>query len=87
MYKRQTRTPDTRITIQRATLENPEQNAHSRDSAAAGATVDPENGPIDPDLQTIIEGWPDLPEPVKAGILAMVHGADPRPGATHATAS
>jgi len=25
-----------------------------------------------PDLQAVIEAWPSLPEPVKAGILAMV---------------
>jgi len=45
-------------------------------SAAPGAAVDPENGPTDPDLQIIVERWDDLPEPVKAGILAMVRAAE-----------
>ena len=30
------------------------------------------NALVDPDLQAIIERWPELPEVVKAGILAMV---------------
>ena len=42
------------------------------DCAAAGAAVDPENAPIDPDLQAIIERWADLPDAVKGGIVAMV---------------
>ena len=29
-----------------------------------------------PDLATVAKAWPDLPEPVKAGILAMVKAAD-----------
>lgn len=32
--------------------------------------------PADPDLIAVIECWPDLPEAVKAGILAMVRAAD-----------
>jgi len=58
-----------------ATPENTEENAHSRDGTAPGAAVDAENGPIDVDLQVIIQRWPDLPEAVKTGILAMVHAA------------
>ena len=44
-------------------------------SAAPGAAVDTENGPIDAELQSIIERWPELPGAVKAGILAMIHAA------------
>ena len=55
-----------------ATPENPEENANFRDSAAPGAAVDAQNTSIDPDLQAIIERWPELSEAVKAGILAMV---------------
>ena len=40
--------------------------------AAQGAAVDPENAPFDADLQTIIKRWAELPDAIKAGILAMV---------------
>ena len=52
-----------------------EKNAHSGESAALGAAVSAENAPIDPELRSIIERWPDLPDAVKAGILAMVRAA------------
>jgi len=29
-----------------------------------------------PDLAAIVKAWPDLPEAVKAGIVAMVKAAD-----------
>jgi hypothetical protein len=31
--------------------------------------------PADPDLRAIVEAWPTMPEPIKAGILAMVKAA------------
>jgi hypothetical protein len=31
--------------------------------------------PDDPDLVAIVGAWPTLPEPVKAGIVAMVRAA------------
>ena len=44
--------------------------------------VGPEMGPVttnppalEPDLQSIVELWPDLPQAVKAGIVAMVRAA------------
>ena len=36
---------------------------------------EPENANSAPDLQAVIDAWPDLPDPVKAGILAMVKAA------------
>jgi hypothetical protein len=39
------------------------------------AAVEHENARIDPDLQAIIERWPDLPDAVKASIVAMVTAA------------
>jgi len=32
----------------------------------------PAETPPDPDLRAVIEAWPNLPEVVKAGIMAMV---------------
>ncbi|MCH8151439.1 MAG: hypothetical protein IH830_03585 [Planctomycetes bacterium] len=31
---------------------------------------------IDPDLQCLIDAWPRLPKPVKAGIVAMVKSTE-----------
>jgi hypothetical protein len=42
---------------------------------AKSSAVEPETPPIDPDLRAIIEQWPDLPEAVKANILAMVQAS------------
>jgi hypothetical protein len=50
-------------------------------SATAGATaadVDASAG-SDPDLALLIERWGDLPEPVKAGIMAMVRAGKSDP--------
>ena len=35
----------------------------------------PLNGPDDPDLAAVMAAWPDLPEALKAGIVAMVKAA------------
>ncbi len=32
-------------------------------------------GPADPDLREVIGAWPDLPEAIKAGIVAMIGAA------------
>ena len=58
-----------------STPENPEENARFGKSAAQGAAVAVQNASMDPQLQAIIERWPDLSEPVKAGIVAMIHAA------------
>ena len=42
---------------------------------AESGAVDTETNPIDSDLATVIDGWPSLPKPVKAGIVAMVRAA------------
>jgi hypothetical protein len=62
--------------IQRVSAEDPEKNAHSENCAAAGAAVDSENVPIDPDLRAIMERWGQLPDAVKAGIVAIVRAAE-----------
>jgi hypothetical protein len=35
--------------------------------------------PDDPDLAAVVAAWPELPEPIKAGIVAMVKTAFPKP--------
>jgi hypothetical protein len=35
----------------------------------------PLDAPKDPDLAAVVEAWPDLPEALKAGIVAMVKAA------------
>jgi len=47
------------------------QNPSPEGGAESGA-VSPISGPIDPDLQRVIDAWPNLPEAAKAGIIAMV---------------
>ena len=77
--KRKRRRPDSnrgwRICKTESQAENAGDYAHSADSAAPGAAVDPANAPTDPDLRLIVERWDDLPEPIKAGILAMIRAA------------
>ena len=35
----------------------------------------PLDAPTDPDLAAVVEAWPELPEALKAGIMAMVKAA------------
>jgi hypothetical protein len=32
----------------------------------------------DPDLAAIVDAWPTLPEPIRAGIVAMVKASGPK---------
>jgi hypothetical protein len=41
------------------------------------AQLPPVSAPLDRDLAKIIEAWPTLPDPVRAGIVAMVSGFVP----------
>ncbi len=63
---------------QRACPVNAEEYANPDKRAAAGAAVEPAEGPIDPDLQLVIDAWQTLPETTKVGILAMVRAAGNR---------
>jgi len=58
--------------IQPANARIPRENEHSDKCAAPGAALEVENAAIDADLQSIVDAWPNLPEALKAGILAMV---------------
>ncbi len=42
---------------------------------AESGSVCVQNGPNDPDLQDVLRAWPTLPEPIKTGILAMIHAS------------
>jgi hypothetical protein len=33
--------------------------------------------PADPDLPVLVAAWPDLPEPIRRAVLALVHSAKP----------
>ena len=46
--------------------------------AALGAAIVQESSPFASDLITVIDAWMNLPEPIKAGILAMVQAARQR---------
>ena len=39
----------------------------------------------DPDLAAIVDAWPTLPEPIKAGIVAMVKASGPAVAEDHTT--
>ena len=49
--------------------------AISKTGGAESGAVDARNGLDDADLQAIVECWPDLPQAVKADIVAMVQAA------------
>ncbi len=46
--------------------------------ANAGA-VETKREQFSPDLQALIDAWPDLPEAIRAGILAMVQAGIAQP--------
>ena len=55
--------------------ENVGKTGGSVENDAESVAFGAENGPIDPKFQSIIDQWDNLPEPVKAGILAMVRAS------------
>ena len=62
-----------------AGIEHPPQNganssAAGQSGAECGALAAPK-ATLDPQLAAVVEAWPTLPEPIKAGILAMVRAA------------
>lgn len=54
----------------------PENMRVSEQSGAECGALDARDVEIDPDLATVAEAWPRLPETIKAGILAMVRTTD-----------
>ena len=55
--------------------ETPTNSSHSDQSGAESGALSAENHPTDPNLTLIISAWPRLPEPIKAGIIAMIQAA------------
>ena len=51
-------------------LQNP-----GHGGAAKPGAFDRESTATGPDLQTVVDAWPTLPEPVRAGIVAMVRAS------------
>ena len=69
------RTPDLRIKSPLQHPKNPGKTAISANVVANRAAVETKSAHDDPDLQAVIDAWPDLPATVKRDILAAVHGA------------
>ena len=51
--------------------------ANSNEGGAESGAVGAENGPIDADLATLIQVWPELPDLTKRAILDAVRTARP----------
>jgi hypothetical protein len=54
---------------------SPEEYTNPAPGGAKSGALDPEKAAIDPALASLIDAWPTLPEPIRAGILAMVRAA------------
>ncbi len=50
------------------------ENVDNPAVSAQGGAVGAQNALIDADLAKIIAAWPDLPDAIKTGILAMIEG-------------
>jgi hypothetical protein len=51
-------------------------NANQR-NAESSSLPNPYGDPFCPDLALIVNAWPDLPDPIKAAVLALVWAASP----------
>ena len=56
----------------RTNAGNAEKTAVDSQSGAQSGALDADLSPVDSDLQAVIDAWPNLPDDVKASILAMV---------------
>ena len=62
----------------RTTSRFPEMAKVSETTKAKSGAVDRENGPIDPDLASVIDAWHTLPPDTRTAILAIVAAAQGR---------
>jgi hypothetical protein len=71
-----TRTPDLRIMRPPSGCSKTMPENHLSQSPSSVAEHLPNDTcKTDPDLAAVVEAWPDLPEALKAGIVAMVKAA------------
>ncbi len=54
---------------------SPGKSGFSESGGAKSGALGAQGGAIAPELRTIIDAWPALPDAIKAGILAMVRTA------------
>ena len=73
-----TRTPDSQIHNLDNTPEIAEKQGGRPESAAHAQRAEAGNVVSDPDLRMILNQWASLPEPIRAGIVAMVKAAASR---------
>ncbi len=76
---------NTSKTVSRKTLRQPHPDSRSRTEPTLSASIRPPTAtpnatrmlPDDRDLAAVVDAWPDLPEAIRAGIVAMVKAARP----------
>ncbi len=73
------RTHDGGFAIRPHGPETPGKTALSENTGANAGAVETKTGRDNPDLQAVIDAWQDLPNAVKAGIVAMVQAASGKP--------
>jgi hypothetical protein len=59
-------------------LQRQENPVFSHVSPQAPAVETAVEAKLDADLQRVLDAWPTLPEPIKAGILAMIRSVVPK---------
>jgi hypothetical protein len=67
------------FSVREQTPENQGKTQISGDAGANAGAVETKKVPTLADVRAVVEACPDLPEAIKAGILAMVKAAGPRP--------
>ena len=69
------RTPDLRF--RNAPEENTEALQHNDLHSLEGAAYSPAYSEIGPDLARLVDAWPNLAEPLKKAIIAIVAASEP----------
>lgn len=54
--------------------QNPREKLKSAAARSKNVAILDDSPPSDPDLAAVIHAWADLPEAVRAGIVAMIQG-------------